>query len=156
MDTRSERFNRLVGDVMRSEIRMSGRSVRQAASDLEMDRSVLTRYLDGNRHIPVSVVYAVAALVEMQPEQLVRLARIRLDETSMVELHEMPREDIGWGEGDLPHQFSPEPETDTNIVRGRFGTPNVSGADETDDLLAAASDTHNTREDDRTDEHFFE
>lgn len=81
MDTRAERFNRLVGAAIRSEIDLrKGCSVSSVSRATGIERTTLGRYLAGTRPVPVSVVQAVAEVVGVPPEHIIRLARLRLDE----------------------------------------------------------------------------
>lgn len=81
MDARAQRFNRLVGSTMRSEISLRhGCSVSSVARATGIERTTLSRYLAGTRSVPVSVVRAVAEAVGVPPEHIIRLARLRLEE----------------------------------------------------------------------------
>lgn len=128
MDNHAEDFNAAVGRQLRAEIAAGGSNIASMSRAIGIARSALDNYVSGKRAIPVTVAYAICAELGVAPHTVVERAEERMAETPL-----------------------PAPIDFTSRRRS-----NVSGADETDDLLAAASDTHNTREDDRTDEHFFE
>ncbi|MCD7100475.1 helix-turn-helix domain-containing protein [Pseudoclavibacter sp. 13-3] len=83
MDTAAERFNRAVGAQIRAEIAAHGDTVKGVSEKTGISRSSLVKYLDGERHIPVSSVYRISSLWALPPEVIVERASERyfLDES---------------------------------------------------------------------------
>lgn len=85
MDTAAARFNRAVGSQIKAEIAAHGETVKGVAERSGISRSSLIKYLDGDRHIPVSSVYRIGQLWGLAPEIIVERAteRFNSDEQRM-------------------------------------------------------------------------
>ncbi len=76
--TPAEEFNEAVGRQMRAEIAASRSSIAAMAREIGVARSALDNYVTGKRAIPVPVVYAVCASLDLEPHVLVARAEERL------------------------------------------------------------------------------
>lgn len=78
MKTPAEDFNAAVGRQLRAEIAASRSSIAAMAREIGIARSALDNYVTGKRAIPVPVVYAVCAALEVEPHVLIARAEERL------------------------------------------------------------------------------
>lgn len=84
MDTRrgdAESYNAIVGAQLRAEIAAAGMSVAEAARRSGIPRQTLIRYLDGQREIPVPILYRIGALVDVTPGSIIERAGDRYSKT---------------------------------------------------------------------------
>lgn len=80
--TLSEEFNAAVGRQLRGEIAAAGSSIAAMAREIGIARSALDNYVTGKRAIPVPVVYAVCAKVQVAPHLVLARAEERLNADS--------------------------------------------------------------------------
>lgn len=78
MRASAEEFNEAVGRQLRAEIAASRSSIAATARGVGIARSALDNYVTGKRAIPVPVVYAVCALIDLEPHVLLARAEERL------------------------------------------------------------------------------
>lgn len=76
--TPGEQFNAAVGRQIRAEIAAAGSSIAGMARDIGIARSALDNYVTGKRAIPVPVVYAVSAALDIEPHIVLSRAEERL------------------------------------------------------------------------------
>lgn len=79
MKTPAEHFNAAVGRQLRAEIAASRSSIAAMARTIGIARSALDNYVTGKRAIPIPIVYAVCAAVNVEPHVLIARAEERLD-----------------------------------------------------------------------------
>lgn len=86
METPADQFNAAVGRQLRGEIAASRSSIAAMARTIGIARSALDNYVTGKRAIPVPVVYAVCAALDIEPHVLLSRAedRLRADDGSRV------------------------------------------------------------------------
>lgn len=80
--TLSDEFNAAVGRQLRAEIAAAGSSIAAMARDIAIARSALDNYVTGKRAIPVPVLYAVCATVQVAPHLVLARAEERLSADS--------------------------------------------------------------------------
>jgi transcriptional regulator with XRE-family HTH domain len=121
--TPSEEFNAAVGRQLRGEIAAAGSSIAAMARDIGVARSALDNYVTGKRAIPVPVVYAVCAQVQVAPHLVLARAEERLSA------------DSARGAGTLTpfRRRTDVAGTDENIPEVAFDSP-VGHERDTDDL----------------------
>ena len=78
METPADHFNAAVGRQLRAEIAASRGSIAAMARTIGVARSALDNYVTGKRAIPVPIVYAICAAVDLEPHVLVSRAEDRL------------------------------------------------------------------------------
>ncbi len=78
METPADLFNAAVGRQLRAEIAASRSSIAAMARTIGIARSALDNYVTGKRAIPVPIVYAVCAAVDLEPHVLLSRAEERL------------------------------------------------------------------------------
>ncbi|MBO9625279.1 MAG: helix-turn-helix transcriptional regulator [Microbacterium sp.] len=78
METPGEQFNAAVGRQLRGEIAAGGSSIAGMARQIGIARSALDNYVTGKRSIPVPILYAVCAILDIAPHKLVARAEERL------------------------------------------------------------------------------
>lgn len=78
METSADHFNAAVGRQLRAEIAASRSSIAAMARTIGIARSALDNYVTGKRAIPVPIVYAVCAVVGLEPHVLLARAEERL------------------------------------------------------------------------------
>lgn len=66
----AERFNALVGALLRSKASFQKVSVAALARKAGIERTVLTRYLDGKRVMPLAVLYDVCDALALDPQSV--------------------------------------------------------------------------------------
>lgn len=76
--TPAEHYNAAVGRQLRAEIGAAGSSIAAMAREIGIARSALDNYVNGKRAIPVPVVYAVSAAVDVEPYMVLSRAEERL------------------------------------------------------------------------------
>lgn len=76
----AEQFNVLVGSRLRAEAAGKRLSVVKLSTLSGIERNTLTRYLNGERAIPLPILYRVAEVLEMTPEQVIVDATARMGE----------------------------------------------------------------------------
>ncbi len=76
--TPAEHYNAAVGRQLRAEIGAAGSSIAAMAREIGIARSALDNYVTGKRAIPVPVVYAVSAAVDVEPYMVLSRAEERL------------------------------------------------------------------------------
>lgn len=76
--TPAEQYNAAVGRQLRGEIGAAGSSIAAMAREIGIARSALDNYVTGKRAIPVPIVYAVSAAVDIEPHLLLQRAEERL------------------------------------------------------------------------------
>ncbi len=76
--TPGEQFNAAVGRQLRGEIAAAGSSIAAMSREIGIARSALDNYVTGKRAIPVPIVYAVCAAVDLEPHLILRRAEERL------------------------------------------------------------------------------
>lgn len=121
--TPSEEFNAAVGRQLRGEIAAAGSSVAAMAREIGIARSALDNYVTGKRAIPVPVVYAVCAAIQVAPHLVLARAEERLGN------------DTEQGAGVLTpfRRRANVPRTDETVPEVAFGSP-VGHDRDTDDL----------------------
>jgi len=77
-ERRGERFSQLVGLELRGAIAAYGHDAQTVASIIGIHSVTLSRYLNGHRVIPSSVISNVAEAIGAQPEEIVARAYTRL------------------------------------------------------------------------------
>lgn len=76
--TPGEQFNAAVGRQLRAEIGAAGSSIAAMARKIGIARSALDNYVTGKRSIPVPIVYAVSASLDIAPHIMITRAEERL------------------------------------------------------------------------------
>jgi plasmid maintenance system antidote protein VapI len=76
--TSAEQYNEAVGRQMRGEIAAERSSIAAMARSIGIARSALDNYVTGKRAIPIPVVYAVCAVLHLEPHVLLARAEERL------------------------------------------------------------------------------
>ncbi|MCW4458153.1 helix-turn-helix transcriptional regulator [Microbacterium sp. MPKO10] len=74
----AERFNTLVGGLLRAAAAFNRKSIAQVAKETPIDRSTLIRYLDGVRPIPMPVLYRVCEVIGTTPQEIITDATARM------------------------------------------------------------------------------
>jgi len=77
--TEDEKYLQAVGQQLRAEIAASGRSAAAVARMIDMDKSVLHRYLHGRRDIPSTVLKRICAAIGIAPAVVLDRAEQRMD-----------------------------------------------------------------------------
>lgn len=77
--TEDEKYLRAVGQQLRAEIAASGRSAASVARMIDMDKTVLHRYLHGTRDIPSTTLKRIAAAIGVSPATILERAEQRMD-----------------------------------------------------------------------------
>ncbi|MDY0984472.1 helix-turn-helix domain-containing protein [Microbacterium sp. CFBP9023] len=78
MKTPGEQFNAAVGRQLRAEIAAAGSSIAAMAREVGIARSALDNYVTGKRSIPVPILYAVSAALDIAPHVVITRAEERL------------------------------------------------------------------------------
>ncbi|WP_255304941.1 helix-turn-helix domain-containing protein [Microbacterium sp. 3J1] len=78
MKTRAEQYNAAVGRQLRAEIGAAGSSIAAMAREIGIARSALDNYVTGKRAIPVPILFAVSAAVDVEPHTVLDRAEERL------------------------------------------------------------------------------
>ncbi|WP_295101442.1 helix-turn-helix domain-containing protein [uncultured Microbacterium sp.] len=78
MKTPGEQFNAAVGRQLRAEIAAAGSSIAAMAREVGIARSALDNYVTGKRSIPVPILYAVSAALDVAPHVVITRAEERL------------------------------------------------------------------------------
>ncbi len=76
--TPGEQFNAAVGRQLRAEIAAAGSSIAAMAREVGIARSALDNYVTGKRSIPVPILYAVSAALDIAPHVVITRAEERL------------------------------------------------------------------------------
>lgn len=76
--TPGEQFNAAVGRQLRGEIGAAGSSIAAMAREIGIARSALDNYVTGKRAIPIPVLYAVSASLDLEPYLVLSRAEERL------------------------------------------------------------------------------
>ncbi len=76
--TPGEQFNAAVGRQLRGEIGAAGSSIAAMAREIGVARSALDNYVTGKRAIPIPVLYAVSASLDLEPHLVLGRAEERL------------------------------------------------------------------------------
>lgn len=76
--TPGEQFNAAVGRQLRGEIGAAGSSIAAMAREIGIARSALDNYVTGKRAIPIPVLYAVSASLDLEPHLVLDRAEERL------------------------------------------------------------------------------
>lgn len=74
----AEQFNRVVGNLLRAEATFKGLSVVKLSALSGIERNTLTRYLTGERAIPLPILYRIAEVLETKPERIIIDATSRM------------------------------------------------------------------------------
>lgn len=77
--TEDERYLKAVGQQLRAEIAASGRSAASVARMIDMDKTVLHRYLHGTRDIPSTTLKRICAAIGIAPAIVLDRAEQRMD-----------------------------------------------------------------------------
>lgn len=76
----AHRFNEIVGAVLRAEAAYARIPIAQLAKRMPIDRSTLTRYLDGTRAIPIPTFYRACEVIGTTPQHVTVEAMTRMAE----------------------------------------------------------------------------
>lgn len=76
----AERFNEIVGGLIRAEATFKGLSIVKLSTLSDIERNTLTRYLKGERAIPLPILYRLAEVLETKPERIIIEATRRMGE----------------------------------------------------------------------------
>lgn len=90
LDDESRSFNSAVGSQLRAEASAQRISVSRLADLMGMHRTTLNRYLEGERDIPVKVIYAAADVLNLSPEIIVERATERMTAQWELAAHSNP------------------------------------------------------------------
>jgi transcriptional regulator with XRE-family HTH domain len=74
----ADQFNVTVGGLLRAEAAMQRISVSKLSTLSGIERNTLTRYLNGERAIPIPVLYRVSETLGVSPESIVTAATARM------------------------------------------------------------------------------
>ncbi|MGP5483905.1 helix-turn-helix domain-containing protein [Brachybacterium alimentarium] len=74
-----EKYLQAVGQQLRAEIAASGRSAASVARMIDMDKTVLHRYLHGTRDIPSTALKRICAAIGVSPAVVLERAEQRMD-----------------------------------------------------------------------------
>lgn len=76
----AQRFNIIVGGLLRAEASYRKISVVKLAALVEMERNTLTRYLNGERAIPLPILFRISEALGVKPERIIADATGRMTE----------------------------------------------------------------------------
>lgn len=74
----AHRFNVIVGSLLRAEASYRKLSVVKLAGLVDIERNTLTRYLNGERAIPIPVLYRICEAIDAKPERIISDATERM------------------------------------------------------------------------------
>lgn len=74
----AELFNATVGGLLRAEATFNGLSVVKLSKMSGIERNTLSRYLTGERAIPVPILYRLAEVLGVKPEKIIIEATSRM------------------------------------------------------------------------------
>lgn len=76
----AQRFNIVVGGLLRAEASYQKLSVVKLAALVDMERNTLTRYLNGERPIPLPILFRISEALGIKPERIITDATARMEE----------------------------------------------------------------------------